>query len=314
MKTLILLHSSSGNTRLVTRYARRRLEALGLEVTLHDIVRRRGEPLDLEGVELLGVAFPVMYFWPTLAMVDALERLPDGAGAIPSFVLATAAGDPGAALHIACEQLQNRGYPPLAAHWVIAPSNWPTHVAAARLLRRLPGGRPLYRASLAALRPLLQRMPWLRPLAGLVWLEASEPGSFDRSWLDRWLEQEVWRRAQAVRAGGELTPPPLEQETLRPMVRAGRAFPPLKAAQSVKFTSMPEQCTACGICAAVCPASCISYDSAGRPIFGPGCTGCFACYNACVHGAIRSNYCPPALGRYEGPPATMRLLFQPATR
>ena len=55
MRITILLHSTTGNTRLVTRYAARRLEAAGHDVTVHDIVKRRGEePALLRHRSLLG--------------------------------------------------------------------------------------------------------------------------------------------------------------------------------------------------------------------------------------------------------------------
>jgi len=73
VKALILVHSTTGNTRLVARHAAGRLEAAGWEVTRHDIVKRP-EPPPIHDVDLLGVASPTMYFRTTIAIQESPAR------------------------------------------------------------------------------------------------------------------------------------------------------------------------------------------------------------------------------------------------
>ncbi len=47
---------------------------------------------------------------------------------------------------------------------------------------------------------------------------------------------------------------------------------------------LPFHGVSCGVCARVCPVgeTALTLDEAGRPIFGPDCTGCGICVTACV--------------------------------
>lgn len=309
MNLLLLLHSTTGNTRLVARYAARRFEARGLTCTVHDIVRKPELP-SLRGVDLLGVAFPVMYGWPTLAMMRALERLGRPPIAIPAFALATAAGYPFGSLQICLEQLESQGFLPLDAHWVIAPSNYPIQTIPLRRLEALPLLGGLYKRMVPLSSLTFRRFPTTRLLATAYWLDASLPNRTDRDALDRFVDR-VTLRARSVVGGARYYPPDLEGLPGDGMVLMTRSFSPESFVGFVVHpVSDPRRCVPCQSCQRACPSGCITLDPVdGRPRFGPGCTGCYACYNACPEGAISAHLCAPGIGRYLGPPPAMRDLF-----
>ena len=64
MNVLILLHSVTGNTRLLARYAASCIGQAGHDCRLHDIVEKPAPP-GLGKVWLLEIACPTMYFRPT---------------------------------------------------------------------------------------------------------------------------------------------------------------------------------------------------------------------------------------------------------
>ena len=308
MRVLILLHSSTGNTRVVTRFAAAHLRKLGVECVIHDVGWRHEAP-DIDGFDAVGVAFPVMYFWPTLTLINAVERLlPPGNGR-PAFVLATAAGDPGAGLAMAAEQLQDKGYTPPGTHWMLAPSNFPTHLAPLRFIRKIPLLGRVHRAMLGPLGSLWRRFPTSRRVAGLLWLEAMEPTERDRAELERFMDK-VYGQIRVVQAGGKAWPTDLFRGLAEPFVWMGRFTKPQDAIKTIGWRVHADRCTACGSCVTTCPEDCITLADGGVPVFGPGCVGCFACYNACAFSAIACNYTPAGVGRYEGPPLSMRRLFK----
>lgn len=311
MRCLLLLHSATGNTRLVARHAARRLVERGLRCTVHDVGRERGRAFPAVAPDLLGVAFPTMYFWPTLPILAAIDRLPRPEQPTPAFVLATAAGDPGAALHIALERLTARGYSPIAAHWVMAPSNWPQHRAVLHPLDAWPGVRAVNRPVERLARSAWRRWPALRPWAGLLWHRASETLPRDRAALDAWLATLVGS-ARAVRLGAQPTPPDLRGLHIPAFERLARRYTPDLPAAQTGLRFLLDRCTACGACRRACPTDCVAEGPDGRPRFTTGCVGCYACYNACAHGAVAATGAPPAIGRYTGPDLALRRLFGPA--
>jgi len=295
MNITIFLHSTTGNTRLVTRYAVHRLEAAGHQCHIHNIVACPTPPT-LEGVDLLGVACPTMYFRPTFAMEQFVARLLDHSSRRPAFLLATAAGEPGAHFALLAEQLATKGWCVRGAHWVIAPSNWPPHL---RLIRHLGPTLPLGRL-------LARSTPRLRPLWGILWPEACTPDERDRERLDRFLD-EIMRRTEAGWPG----PPPRPTELHRPM-------PTFETQGRMIRSDLPDRivhprvdaaaCSRCGTCVAVCPVQIITRDGEDQiPTIRRGCTGCFACFNHCPDGAISAVGADSA--RYLAPPADMRSVF-----
>jgi MinD superfamily P-loop ATPase len=70
-------------------------------------------------------------------------------------------------------------------------------------------------------------------------------------------------------------------------------------------------CRRCGSCAKACPSGNIAWPDRERsPAIGKRCTGCWACYNACPHSAIRGWATPPGKGRYSGPSHSTKSLFE----
>lgn len=301
MRIRIVLHSTTGNTRLVTRYAAGWLKTRGHTVKIHDIVGRP-EPPALDDTDLLVVACPTMYFRPTLAMERFVARLPSvpEGGRRPAWLLGTCMGEPGAHFALLAEQLDYKGWRVVGAHWVLSPSNYPTHLVWMSHLRLTAG-----------LRPLLDRLtPALRPLWWTIW-PSGESGERDRLKLDRALERLL------ARAEGDLDQVPAPNSLYRGIPACnttGRLFPKELIDQMVRIRIDPARCTRCGTCVKHCPVGVITQESEDAlPRVGTGCTGCFACYNHCADHAISAIATPAGRGVYPGPGPSMREVFQ-ATR
>jgi ferredoxin len=299
MRILLLWHSSTGNTRLVARFAARQLESRGHAVVLHEL--GRGAPPDPEGFDLVGVASPTMYFRPMFAVDAWLDRLPDRPASThrPAFLLCTCAGEPGAHFELQARQLAQKGLAVLGAHWVPMPSNWPPHRV---LSRKVEPGLPLGR--------LLIRGP-LRPLRvglGFVWTELTEPDARDRRELEGFLA--AMPEAASRRPWTPPAPEALYHGWLPGARLAGRRLTPREAKKSTQVRIDEARCQRCGACVRACPSGCLSWPEESQPPrMGRGCTGCWACYNHCPHEAIAGWASPPGLGRYPGPGAPTRTLF-----
>ena len=177
MNCVILLHSATGNTRLVVRHVARRLKRSGHDCAVHDIVGRRSPP-PLVGVDLLGVACPSMYFRQTKAMERFLDRLPPAPdGPTPAFQLGTASGEAGVHFSLQAEQLAHKDWVSLGGRLLIFPDSWPVHRIAAEPLQR---GRVLADAISA-------RWPGLTNWLALGWPDLYQPGPSMLRGLDRWL-------------------------------------------------------------------------------------------------------------------------------
>ncbi len=300
MRILLLWHSSTGNTRLVARFAARHLEGRGHAVALHEL--GRGAPPEPAGFELVLVATPTMYFRPMFQVEAWLEALPDrpAAQARPAFLLATCAGEPGAHFELQARQLARKGLAVLGAHWVPMPSNWPPHRVVSRAVEPgLPLGRLLTRGPLRPLRVGL----------GFVWTELTEPDARDRQELERFLDGALAAAQGAARAAPG--PEALYHAWLPGARLAGRKLGPREARKSTRVRIDEVACQRCGLCVRACPSGCLSWpDESAPPQMGRGCTGCWACYNRCPHEAISGWGSPPGLGRYPGPSAATRALFQ----
>jgi ferredoxin len=300
MKILLLVHSSTGNTRLVARFAARHLERQG-----HDVLfagKGPEPPPDPRGFDLVGVASPTMYFRPMLAVESWLERLPDRPDEHrPAFLLATCAGEPGAHFELQARQLARKGLRTVDAHWVPMPSNWPPHRVLSRHLEpALPLGRLL---STGPLRPL--RVGW-----GFLWTELTEPDARDRAELEAFLD----RLPKHCRTAADTAPDRLYQPWLPGTGYVGRTIGPREMRKATQVRIDSAACRRCGACVRACPSGCLGKPEADRPpVVGDGCTGCWACYNRCPHGALAGWATPAGTGRYRGPsPATRALFDAPA--
>ena len=65
-----------------------------------------------------------------------------------------------------------------------------------------------------------------------------------------------------------------------------------------------EKCTACGLCADICPMRCIRLDDSGRPAWEGTCTMCLACLHRCPAGAVQHGNDTQHKGRYVNPRVT----------
>jgi NAD-dependent dihydropyrimidine dehydrogenase PreA subunit len=300
MKTVILLHSTTGNTKLVARYAAGWLTTHGHECVVHDIVKR-GHDIDLTDVDLLGVACPTMYFRPTQAMEKFIVNMPATAGRPrPAFLLATAGGEPGSHFVILSDLLALKGYVTLDACWFAFPDNWPPHRAPVEPLTLL---EPL--AALAG-----RRFQKAVPLLALAWPDLGVPGPDDPPKLRRFLERIVQRAATA-----DLTRPPSPEvfhKAIKSLALMGRVMTRQQMEQFTAIGIDSRRCSTCGTCVKVCPSGTITRASDDEvPSVGVGCTGCWACFNHCPEAAISGWRTPHGRGQYRGPAADIRALFTP---
>jgi Pyruvate/2-oxoacid:ferredoxin oxidoreductase delta subunit len=271
----------------------------GHNCRLHDIVEKPRPP-GLGKVGLLGIACPTMYFRPTFAMAEFVARLPAPKRPTPTFLLATAGGEPGAHFFLLAEQLAPKGFVVLGAHWVIFPESWPPHRA---LAQRLAAGAGYGE-------DLCRRYPALRPWLSLAWPEVGVPNAGDRERVRRFVGQMLGKASgfipEAAPAVRDLHRPLPGFDLLGRMVTldmAGRFTAPRVVA---------ERCSRCGACVKLCPARCISRQSReALPVFGPGCTGCWSCFQHCPERAIAGWKADPAAGQYPGPSQELREMFEP---
>ena len=294
----ILLHSSTGNTRLVSRYAAETLRHLGHKATLLDV--QRGGRVH-RSCDALIVAAPTMYFRPTYAIEEAVANLPPIREPKPAFLLATCGGMPGAPFPILAELLLHKGYVVFGAHFVVFESNYPMHRAwvepVAPLLRF---GRPIAR--------------WLntkgnaaRALTASVFLGEADPTVKDRDALEGFLEQAI----TTTRAPDFANPP--TPRSLNPRyigtVTMGQTFQ-RRFASEMGPRFVEKKCTGCGLCVRLCPAHCLTQSEPTTvPQRQSGCTGCQSCFNHCPEGAIATKGVPAGWGQYRGPSQRMKELF-----
>jgi NAD-dependent dihydropyrimidine dehydrogenase PreA subunit len=302
MKIIILLHSTTGNTKLVARYAAGWLRNEGHECVVHDVTREK-EPPAVDQFDLLGVACPTTYFRPSYVMERYVLNLPRAAARKPAFLLGTAGGDPGSHFTILADALALKGYVALGAHWMVFPNNWPVHRFA---VQRFHLAEPL-----GAL--VTHRYPKSRPWLGTLWPDLGVFGREDVPKLERFLDGMVARATSS-----DLRRPPNPKSFHRGSklfalsgLMIGRREMETATAIFIDRT----KCSACGTCVNTCPVGCITRsDDDSVPTVGNGCTGCWSCFNHCPDGAIGGWNTPPGRGRYRGPSTDVRsLLTLPAS-
>ncbi len=323
MKILILLHSTTGNTRLVTRHAAKHLKAAGHECDVCNIVKNP-DPPDLEGVDLLGVSCPTMFCRGTFAMEQYLDRLPPVSdGRKPAFLMGTCAGEPGAHFALQAEQLAAKGYVAMGANWVMAPLNLANEaIPGVKTAQRTAGRVPLLVRSMAMLlafyHPVLRVLlpiGGLRPfrgIAGMIAVDLALPDEKDRHDLERFLDR-MAHEAEAGNLDDVPAPNDLHRAYLG-MNLGGRLFSQsLLNSNYFKVQFAPDRCDFCGTCVKVCPVRTITQEEGELPRLGTNCTGCFTCFNYCPEGAINVSDLftvgPNGEGQYKRPPAEMKAVF-----
>jgi len=302
MNCTLLLHSTTGNTRLLARHAAAVLERAGHTCQIHDIVKDPETP-DLAQTDLLLVAAPTMYFRVSYAMELFVARLPapaDG-GLRPAVLLGTAGGEPGAHFELLARQLHELGWITLGAHWVMMPNNWPPH---RRVARPLASAEPLA-AKIAQLVPLSR---WLLALA---WPDLGLPADSAPAQLERFLLQ-MLRRAGAGALSRAPAPEALHHG-MPGLAALGRRIDVEMMRKATAPRVLTRRCGHCGSCVKVCPVGCVSRaDEQSAPVFGDTCTGCWACYNRCPDNAIIGWGVPVGAGQYRSPPVALLRLFRHA--
>lgn len=300
MKIVILLHSTTGNTKLVTKYAAglfadRQHEVRIVDITKDDAVSQPEE------IDLLGVASPTLYFRASFAMERFLARMPSLPKGVerPAFLLGTCAGEPGAHFPLLAEMLAHKGFSTLGAHWVLAPSNWPSHLNIAKFFA------PTERIGMA----LGKQMRSLRPLLAAVWAKTGEPDGGDRRKLDRFIKN-VAERAEGKKPLDVPKPSKLPH-AIPYMDNWGRVMTMEKAARSTALSFDANACTRCMTCVEACPMECLAIEEGElAPIVKGDCCGCWTCYNVCRYGAVSGLAAPRGGVRYEGPSPGMKRLFE----
>jgi NAD-dependent dihydropyrimidine dehydrogenase PreA subunit len=301
MKCTILLHSATGNTRLVAQFASRRLIEAGHQCILHDIVTDP-EPPDCGDVDLLGVACPTNYFGQSRVMQQFLDRLPPGttpgdSGDPPprlAFQLGTSGGEPGAHFVTQAEQLQHLGWLTLGARSVSFPDSWPPHRA---LTKPLSFTASIGKALGAKLSPL-------RALLSLPYPDMHQPSHRTVSRLGRFIDR-VARRAAVRDHLAAQSPADLAKDRPRVLVNLGRSMTLEKIRHATNIRIDAHRCTRCGTCVDLCPSGCLTRaNDQSVPRVGTTCVGCWACYQHCPADAISGWHAPAGKGRYPGPDPT----------
>lgn len=299
MKIAILLHSTTGNTRIVTRFAAAYLRSRGHLCEVIDVVARPERP-DLSGVDLIGVASPTMYLRPTFTIERYVSRMPNAEGGRkPAFLINSCGGMPGAQFAMLAELLAYKGYVTFGAYSVLAPSNWPPHV---NIVRKIAFTEPL--SMVAAFTPRSYRWFW-----ALFWESICHPDERDRDGLVVFLDEMV---QSATEGNFEQAPSPNQLDV---------PIPTTDSLGRIVWRDLPDNflqvhidrqlCSRCGTCINVCSDHVITrVEDDDVPTVGTGCTGCYACFNKCPEGAISDNLTSPGVGQYRRPPESMRDLFR----
>ncbi len=324
MNILVVLHSTTGHTRLVAKHVQRRLRAADHDVRIHDIVKKPDPPV-LDDVDLLAVAGPTMFNRASLGLERFVARLPNAAPREkPAFLFGTAAGEPGAHYAILAEILRHKGWVVLGARWVPMRANFSLRGVrgvgeALRAIDNVPVIPPALRRVRDHLRPRLRQIVMHQALRGnlryLFTMVGSDLGNADdrdRDDLDHFVD-EVVARADVGDLASAPTPNSLHQ-AMPLQIEMGRMMSPEFAAEEGRVTIDSSRCTACGTCLLRCPVGIFTRDDdEAVPTVSGSCTACISCINHCPEGAISNKYFRAGFdgeGQYRGPNANLREIFR----
>jgi NAD-dependent dihydropyrimidine dehydrogenase PreA subunit len=228
-----------------------------------------------------------------------VARLPTTKKPKPAFLLATAGGEPGAHFSLLAEQLAHKGYVALGARWLMFPESWPPHLT---YVKDLANGAPYAEK-------LCSRYPALRFWLAVLWPEIGVPDEAARDGLERFIEAILLQAAEFK--PGKAVPFRNLHKPMPGTNLAGRMMTVEMAEQYTAVKIVPERCSKCGVCIKVCPAGCIGREKDDDfPTFGPGCTGCWACFQHCPEQAVSGWKADPEKGRYPGPSKVLKERFK----
>lgn len=302
MKTAIIYHSSTGNTRLCAETLAAELRRLGHECAAIDVRRlRKGEaPEEARAADLIGVASPTYAFRPAVNLMEYIDSLPP-LEPKPGFVLNT------------CSAIK---------------SNTLTMLAKA-----------LQRKNVFTIGRLTVHAEEAYPLFRFRFFKANE-GKPDERGLERVrrFAREIDEKAKRVLSDESEQRSALRK---RLYINAPTPFHLLALVSTRKNQLrgmfgkkvIADRCAACGACAAACPTRSIELAPVTReeaessrdivieerqkferkfaenadggevitlPRFASTCMACYACYNLCPENAIVTSICRNH-PRYRGP-------------
>ncbi len=273
MKLAILTFSGTGNTDYVARYLARKIERVPLDVELRSIEQQA--PDKLADFDVLTLGFPVYACDSPRLLQDYLDLLPPGEGR-GAYVFCTKGAVAGNAVRRNLGRLAGRGYVPLGGASVGMPGT--------DGLAFVGKGSWMARAALEKDYDRLQAVDRLaaRMAAELSAMIGGEPvGTFQQplpvsvtgtlfDWLWATLYELLGNYARSrFRADG--------------------------------------RCTACGLCARICPVSSITMLD-GHPHFGESCALCMRCIHTCPEEAIQIGKATVGKFRWRGPKGEFRPL------
>lgn len=93
MKTLICYFSGTGNTKKVSEEFARRLGELGVETSLCNIEKQSGRQFDTDGIDAIGIAYPIWAFNAPKIVLDFAKALKKRETPMRAFVIKTS-GEP----------------------------------------------------------------------------------------------------------------------------------------------------------------------------------------------------------------------------